>query len=268
MILELTNGSIRLSFNTGLDTAAAKLGTRLNDGAWHQITVKVAGFQATLSIDKDTCGAVCSSVTVSTSSDGSSQFSGLPYFGGVSKWVPQIKQQLVTDDSFVGCIKVLISSEALRNNQVEMLLYNLHFLFTMRRVDQRTSFAFVLFQDFLYNNVDAGLQGVFSHSHLVSTGCQRQDVCSNHGCKHGGACVDEWSQYSCRCPQGFVGSSCEHQITATFDSDDNSGLKFTAANITSFSLEFSIDPTLPSGVLAFTGVCLFYRNDNQYHLSH
>lgn len=102
---------------------------------------------------------------------------------------------------------------------------------------------------------DVGLQGVFAQSYLVSTGCQRQDVCSNHACKHGGACVDEWSQYSCRCPQGFVGSFCEHQITATFDSDDNSGLKFTSAvNIISFSLEFSIDPTLQSGVLAFTTV--------------
>ena len=113
-----------------------------------------------------------------------------------------------------------------------------------------------IFQDFLYHNVDTGLQGVFSQSYQVSTGCQRQDVCSNHGCKNGGACVDEWSKFSCRCPQGFVGSFCEHQITATFDSDDNSGLKFADANITSFSLEFSIDPTLPSGVLAFTGVCL------------
>lgn len=112
------------------------------------------------------------------------------------------------------------------------------------------------FQDFLYNNVDTGLQGVFSQSFQVSTGCQRQDVCSNHGCKNGGACVDEWSQFSCRCPQGFVGSFCEHQITATFDSDDKSGLKFADANITSFSLEFSIDPALPSGVLAFTRVCL------------
>ena len=52
-----------------------------------------------------------------------------------------------------------------------------------------------------------------------------------------------------------MGLFCEHQVTATFDSDDNSGLKFnSAAPINSFSLEFSIDPTLPSGVLAYTGV--------------
>ena len=108
MILELANGSIRLSLNTGLDTATAKLGSGLNDGVWHQITVQISGSKATLFIDKDTCGAACPSVTVSTTSDASSTFSGQSYFGGVRKLVPQIKHQLVTDGSFVGCIKVFI----------------------------------------------------------------------------------------------------------------------------------------------------------------
>ena len=52
-----------------------------------------------------------------------------------------------------------------------------------------------------------------------------------------------------------MGSFCERQITATFDRDDSSGLMFTSvANITSFSLEFSTDPSVTRGVLAFTGV--------------
>ena len=93
----------------------------------------------------------------------------------------------------------------------------------------------------------------FADSSLVSPGCQRQDVCSSHRCLHGGACVDEWWEYSCRCPSGFVGSFCEQQVTATFDSDANSGLKLSSsAVISSFSLEFSTDPALTSGVLAFT----------------
>ena len=123
MILELTNGSIRLSFNTGFDTATAKLGSSLNDGAWHQITVELSGPQATLFKDKDTCDKVCPSVTVRTTSDGSSQFSGQSYFGGVRKLVPQIKQQLETDGSFVGCIKVLMPSEILK--------INMHLVFTI-----------------------------------------------------------------------------------------------------------------------------------------
>lgn len=112
----------------------------------------------------------------------------------------------------------------------------------------------------MYNNNEIGLQTGLARSNQVSPGCTRQDVCNNHGCKHGSTCMDEWSKYSCRCPTGFVGPFCEQQITATFDSDDNSGLRFTSAiNITSFSLEFSSDPSLTSGVLAFTDkrVCLF-----------
>lgn len=112
MIVELTNGSLRLSLNTGLDTATAKVGRGLNDGAWHQITLQITGPQATISIDKDTCNADCSSASVSTTSDSSSQYAGLPYFGGVRQLVPQIRQQLMTDGSFVGCIKVFLGTNS------------------------------------------------------------------------------------------------------------------------------------------------------------
>ena len=124
-----------------------------------------------------------------------------------------------------------------------------------------TFFYSVILQDFLFNNIDSGLQDVLAQSYLVSPGCRRQEVCSNHGCKHGSSCVDEWNRYSCRCPSGFVGSFCERQITATFDRDDSSGLMFTSvANITSFSLEFSTDPSGTRGVLAFTGVSYVNRS--------
>lgn len=101
--------------------------------------------------------------------------------------------------------------------------------------------------------MDSGLQHLLAQSHHVSPGCNRQDVCSNHGCQHGSTCIDEWNKYICQCPPGFIGEFCEQQITATFDSDAKSGLRFiSAADITSFSLEFSSDPSLRSGVLAFT----------------
>ena len=107
VIIELTNGSVRLSLNTGLNTATASLGQGLNDGSWHQITVTISSPQATISVDKDTCIGQGCSKTVVTSSDSRSTFSGLPYFGGVSRLVPQIKEQLLTDSTFVGCIKVI-----------------------------------------------------------------------------------------------------------------------------------------------------------------
>lgn len=108
VIIELTNGSVHFSLNTGLDTATATLGRGLNDGAWHLMTVQISGSQATISIDQGSCIGQDCSKSVSTSSDGTPQFSGLPYLGGVSKLVPRIKQELTTDGTFVGCIKVCI----------------------------------------------------------------------------------------------------------------------------------------------------------------
>ena len=107
MIVELTNGSVRLSFNTGVDTAKATLGQGLNDGTWHLITVKITSSQATISVDIDTCTGSDCSKTVITSSGSNTEFSGLPYLGGVNKLVPRITQELISDGTFVGCIKVL-----------------------------------------------------------------------------------------------------------------------------------------------------------------
>ena len=109
------------------------------------------------------------------------------------------------------------------------------------------------------HKVETGLQNELGRSHLVSPGCSKRDVCLNNGCQNGGTCVDEWNQFSCRCPTGYVGSLCDRQIAVTFNSDDESGLKFTSTtSITSFSFEFSSDPSLTSGMLAFTDkrVCL------------
>lgn len=106
VIVELTNGSVRLSFNTGVDTAKATLGQGLNDGTWHLITVRITSSQATISVDIDTCTGSDCSKTVITSSDSNTEFSGLPYLGGVNKLVPRITQELISDGTFVGCIKV------------------------------------------------------------------------------------------------------------------------------------------------------------------
>ena len=106
VIVELTNGSVRLSFNTGVDTAKATLGQGLNDGTWHLITVRITSSQATISVDIDTCTGSDCSKTVNTNSDSNTEFSGLPYLGGVNKLVPRITQELISDGTFVGCIKV------------------------------------------------------------------------------------------------------------------------------------------------------------------
>lgn len=106
VIVELTNGSIRLSLNTGVNTTTATVGQQLNDGAWHLVTVALSGSQATISVDRDECVGPQCTKSVVTTSDSRSQYSGLPYLGGLPSLVPEIKQQLVSDGTFVGCIKV------------------------------------------------------------------------------------------------------------------------------------------------------------------
>ena len=106
MIIELTNGSVRLSLNTGVNTATATVGQGLNDGVWHKVNLHMSGSQARISVDEDTCVGQGCTKTVVTTSDIGSQFSGLPYLGSVPSLLPGIKQQLVTDGNFVGCIKV------------------------------------------------------------------------------------------------------------------------------------------------------------------
>ena len=39
------------------------------------------------------------------------------------------------------------------------------------------------------------------------------DNCANHPCMNGATCVDGVNLYTCTCPDGYVGHSCE---TSTF----------------------------------------------------
>ena len=82
-----------------MDTAAVIVGSGFNDGVWHEVEVALTETQATISIENDKS-------TVTTTSDSGSQFSGWPYFGGLKNKVPQISYQLLSDGTFVGCIKV------------------------------------------------------------------------------------------------------------------------------------------------------------------
>lgn len=38
-------------------------------------------------------------------------------------------------------------------------------------------------------------------------------ICFDSLCLNGGTCVDGVNVYSCRCPVGYDGSNCEHQVT-------------------------------------------------------
>lgn len=92
LIIELTNGSVRLSLNTGVNTATATVGQGLNDGVWHKVNLHMSGSQARISVDEDTCVGQGCTKTVVTTSDIGSQFSGLPYLGSVPLFLLEQQQ--------------------------------------------------------------------------------------------------------------------------------------------------------------------------------
>ena len=65
--------------------------------------------------------------------------------------------------------------------------------------------------------------------------------------------MDEWASYRCQCQPGYEGSFCEKQVSASFVRNLQSSAKFGSSDvITSFSIEFSVDVSAPTGPLAYT----------------
>lgn len=48
-------------------------------------------------------------------------------------------------------------------------------------------------------------------------------------CLNGGTCVDNWTFASCNCANGYQGSRCEEQVTASFTMSVM-GMKFEPGN--------------------------------------
>ncbi|KAL5014369.1 hypothetical protein ScPMuIL_008639 [Solemya velum] len=43
----------------------------------------------------------------------------------------------------------------------------------------------------------------------VESGCLAPDVCDSNPCPQSATCIDEWGDYSCKCPVGTIGPMCE-----------------------------------------------------------
>ena len=65
---------------------------------------------------------------------------------------------------------------------------------------------------------EAQLQSINELVHLISgfhgSRCESEyNECLSCPCQHGGTCVDKLDKFDCRCPPGYTGTLCEHQVT-------------------------------------------------------
>jgi hypothetical protein len=103
VILELVNGSLRISYNTNtVVSQTGYVGQALNDGRFHRVdlVLKNNPYQATLSVDRT------ESVTLHGTQAVNFQDTNKFYLGGVQSFTASVRKNLVTGKSFVGCIKV------------------------------------------------------------------------------------------------------------------------------------------------------------------
>ncbi|XP_078292625.1 protein crumbs homolog 2 isoform X4 [Panthera onca] len=48
----------------------------------------------------------------------------------------------------------------------------------------------------------------------VLLGCERREQCQPPPCAHGGACVDLWTHFHCKCPRPYSGPTCADEVPA------------------------------------------------------
>ncbi|XP_034872549.1 protein crumbs homolog 2 [Mirounga leonina] len=48
----------------------------------------------------------------------------------------------------------------------------------------------------------------------VLLGCERREQCQPPPCAHGGACVDMWAHFHCKCPRPYSGPTCADEVPA------------------------------------------------------
>lgn len=56
----------------------------------------------------------------------------------------------------------------------------------------------------------AHLTHIYTFNHFAGENCEVDvNECESNPCHHGGTCIDQSNGYTCHCPPGWVGGSCE-----------------------------------------------------------
>ncbi|KAF7707587.1 cadherin EGF LAG seven-pass G-type receptor 1 isoform X2 [Silurus meridionalis] len=67
----------------------------------------------------------------------------------------------------------------------------------------------------------------------TAAGClAKSNFCSSSVCHNGGLCVNKWNTYSCNCPLGYGGKSCEHVMRSPLRFDGHALVSWSNPDIT------------------------------------
>ncbi|XP_022252382.1 fat-like cadherin-related tumor suppressor homolog [Limulus polyphemus] len=170
-ILEIINGAVqyRVDFGSGEGIVRVE-GVKLNDGAWHEVSVERRGSTATITIDGEVeeTGAA-PGVHDLLNLDGNDV-----YFGAE---VRSLRYEDIRM-GFIGCI------DNIHINGVKLPLHitSTNIVATLRK----------------FVNVE------FHCRELIDPG-----ICGTQPCQHGGTCRKNDHSYTCQCLPRFMGSNCE-----------------------------------------------------------
>ena len=107
LALELYQGALYVSINVGSETLSAMLGSGLNDGQTHKVSVSIVNLVAGIAVDDGQCGSGCVASLEPTSTGGELELNESLYVGGVGPDVtPYIVSKLKTTENFIGCLEV------------------------------------------------------------------------------------------------------------------------------------------------------------------
>lgn len=194
--LELINGKIHFSFSLGgTNKATVSVGSRLNDGEWHEIEVNYFNRSATLKLDN--CDAAL--------------LNAVERYDLGQEFACANKTSLVLEsrcaDRMQTCFRFLDLSGPLQVGGLPPLPTSFQVVnkdFHGCISDLHVDYNLVDFDTYVANNG-------------TTIGCDaKKSYCSpNSPCNQRGICEDAWKGYICRCHDGYTGQDCLEESEAT-----------------------------------------------------
>ncbi len=195
--LELIGGKIHFSFSLGgTNKATVSVGSRLHDGAWHEIEVNYFNRSATLKLDN------CDEALLNA----------VERYDLGQEFACANKTSLLLEgrcaDRMQTCFRFLDLSGPLQIGGLPPLPTSFQVAnkdFNGCISDLAVDYSLVDFNTYVANNG-------------TTVGCDaKKSYCSlpNSPCNQRGTCEDAWKGYVCRCQDGFTGQDCLEETEAT-----------------------------------------------------